>query len=317
MGTMAWYRRTVGVVVGCIGSAVICAALGVPWRSCAHGVEPAVDSLDALTLALLCEPEQKAGKAASELSRRADASRKWFEVFLLASLRKNDSGMPLVPSVQSYAEDWSKRYRGQLRYLEDDANSIERERSFMARSCLGLLRWRDFNRYYTPGLLNLVGNIYVVHRLDNDVPLKDLFLVGLEGTWLLSGQCAVQNDGNGVAPASIEIAVEKTTGLPVIWYPSSLRPSRKVDLPRGDPNARDPGAGDRVSVSYLLGNLVTAGLDQKSDPNTTECFIVPTRRAILLIGLPRASREVEPKLGSYRDVVPEEPTLPTTQSKSQ
>jgi hypothetical protein len=277
----------VSILVGCVAWPLVGAAVVGTVKQ---------KSFDELTVALLCGEQKEAEDAAEELAKGADASRKWFEVFLLAS-RREGSGMPVISCC--YAEDWGQRHRKELRYLEEDANSFVLDRNFLARVCLGLIK--DLDRLSTPFLIPVQGKVFVIPGVDKADTSWDKFLLrGNEAVWLLSMKCKLQDRAQALSPADVEECVKKATGLPIIWYPNALRPTKKIRIP--DRPQRE--VNSEVRVSELLGSLVLGGSYENSRSNVSTCLIVPTRRAIFLIGLPVAEQEKSAKSADTIQISP-------------
>jgi len=246
-------------------------------------------SLDELTLTVLFGKTKEAEDAALELAGRADASRKWFEVFLLGFRRDN---IPVSCMCLGGVRDWGERHKNELSYLEEDANSCVVDCNFVARVCLRGSNTRDLdlNAALRVGsfLHPVEGKLFFARDVDEArTPWDKLFLRGIESELLLGRRCMAKGLAQGLPAAQAEEMIEKATGLPVIWYPKMLQPTKKIEVMKDVPE----GGDGTVGVYELVASLVAAGAYERPDVDATTSMVILTRRAIFIIGLPAAEKD--------------------------
>ncbi len=253
-------------------------------------------SLDELALAILCGETREAEAGVLELSARADASRKWFEVFLLGFRRREN--IQVVGMCLDGADKWGKRHRKDVKYLEEDANSFAVDRNFLARICLRTTETRDEELHTALCVGSLLYPVegklfFAMAGAGAGSSLDEVFLRGIEGELLLGRTCKATGLEQGLPAAQAEDMIEKATGLPIVWHPKMLRATKRIDV--GSDSGMPEG---KVGAYQLLEGLVRAAAYERPDVNATASMVILTRRAIFIIGLPAAGAVTDTKRGS-------------------
>ena len=281
-------QRLFAIAATCVFMCGITACVESSRLDTATGNEANLSPLDELAHTVLCGHGTEAEDAALELAARADASRKWFEVFLLGS-RRDDVGVSVM-SAES-AERWARRHRKALYYLEDDVSGPTCDRSYLASRCLGKPEVDDQNLLVgmdVGHLLNAIeGKLFFARGLDEaDTSWDKLFFRSIEDQLLLGRTVKARGLGRLLPAEKAEAMVQEATGVPVVWHPKHLRATKPIEIVAEDPARRE----GEVGVYQLLYGLVAAGAYERPDVDAMTAMVIATRKAIFIIGLPSGAK---------------------------